>query len=576
MNEYGLLIELLPVVGSFDWRFVEARTEGFSAETQRALRRAWERPPLLPLLEQLEAPPYRDWGSLVDGLGLLSDGAHPTAAGEVAEEWDRDAAPGREDPVGVALVAMCALAAWEGASGERLRDFPGGRIEPGWRVYPLLAARRLVAADALWGADALVNKAAAFLDVAQRDYYGEEHQDDIGPWVVMAREVRARWQECVEELAFDVWQACAPGAETFRPEVAALLWTLGDVPRAELMRPGSYVPTRRTVVELVATSMRRLRYDPLLQHIWLSMRDRPPFDLRVHKVLFAALNNVYRGSPLAAIDSTPMPSPSRAYARAAVEHFGGGASDEAAEMLSVGYTIAQDLIGDADPVGVVRLAFLWNLVLAREENRAEGWRELGRRATSILDADVRSRTHDQLDNCLAVPQFYLHDDDADPGAAVDDLECHRVAGIGYWLATAPPVHPDEGRRLQRLLAEEWKLLAELRSARFLRLLPDLPAHYTRFSASIRGKDPSPPEGVERREVRGSPLEYDPFDQDLALEEIESAWNRLRELWERMGKLAPDYAARRLRPQASMEQFATALVLDGLPPFRPGGSPYQPT
>ena len=93
----------------------------------------------------------------------------------------------------------------------------------------------------------------------------------------------------------------------------------------------------------------------------------------------------------------------------------------------------------------------------------------------------------------------------------------------------------------------------------LALLPQLPAHYQRYGVAIgEALDEPVPEGAADVEDERSMLKFDPFDQDLAVRELDDAWERLGSLWERMRDVAPGYAAERLEPFASEEEFERAL------------------
>src|SRR5205807_1030709 len=201
--------------------------------------------------------------------------------------------------------------------------------------------------------------------------------------------------------------------------------------------------------------------------------------LRSHRVLFTAINNVYHVTGVHEMEDLGVFSPSRAYARTAIEHFGGSVSAERAAGFGEAFGLFQELVGTREPLALLRLRALFNLVLTEDEpTRRERWIELAGFAAEIMTRTVRRGVFQPLNNCLDIPFAYL----------------------------------------------------------------DAPI----------------PEGTEDLEGQRSLLRFDPFDQDLAMRELDDAWERLGSLWERMRDVAPGYAAERLEPFASEEEFERAL------------------
>jgi len=164
-----------------------------------------------------------------------------------------------------------------------------------------------------------------------------------------------------------------------------------------------------------------------------------------------------------------------------------------------------------------------------------------------------------LNNCLDIPFAYLDASSSDGATeTVDAVERYRCGGLSYWTAITAPT-PPAGEAFAGLLKEEKDLLMELRGARFIRLLSHLPVHYQRYGVEIgEALDEPVPEGATEVEDERSMLKFDPFDQDLAVRELDDAWERLGSLWERMRDVAPGYAAERSEPFASAEEFERAL------------------
>lgn len=284
------------------------------------------------------------------------------------------------------------------------------------------------------------------------------------------------------------------------------------------------------------------------------MKDKLPFNLRSHKLLFGRINTVYRSRPAHEPDALGLCSPGRASARAAIEYFRGTHSDETKANLRDALKLFQELVGMRDPLVFLRLAALCNLALTEDLlARRIRWRELASTAVEILQREVRLGV-EPLDHAIEVPFYYL---ETGSDAAIDELirtlERYRTAGLTYWLAAVPPLLFSRSHKIQLLLKEEEVLLRELRGARFIRLLPYLPMHYRRYGVEFdEAREQERPEGGEREE--GHLL---PFDQELAIRELLQSWTRLEELWERMTAVAPRYAAQREDPVADIDEFVKA-------------------
>ncbi len=544
MTEAGhaFVADLAATVGSFDRAFVAWRKDGVTDQTAAALDAFWRRPEVAAVRAETGAP-HLEWDALVDVLLRLADG-EPVA--------DRADLTGSEltgpgpvtDRTATAAVSLYALAGWIGACGDGLVRYPP---DPGWFVFPARAAEALLAADAVHGADLLTSRARDFVDEAQRDVYQPDFQARLAPLRRVAAGIARRRTEDVAELAWDLHLA----TPDLRAHVAALFWTIGDVPRAELTAHDPvYVPSLHVLGDLVTITMSRVEDDPLLQYLWLGMKDRPPLDLRRHHRLFAKLNARYTHTPLHQLDDMlPIPV-GRAYADALVAHFGPGPSDDQLDLLGAAYLMAGELTGPGTSLAVLRLRSLVNLVLTKDEVKQREWRALAERATSILEAAVNAGTFTAFHRCLALPAFYL--DDASGGQRLSVVEEHRSTGLRYWLtAAAPPARADA--RLAGLQQEEAGLLNQLRAARFVRLVPSLPGHYRRFTVNVRGAP------------------YDPLDQDAAQRRLIETWDGLAELWGRMAPIDASYAHQRQNPAVTVDEFVTALTAPAL-----GTRPVGPT
>jgi hypothetical protein len=566
VHEAGLLRIALPRLFAVDWRFQERAKTGPGEDAAAALARFWARPELAPLGEGLDLP-HESWEAVLAALERLSD---PAAQPDRMQPWTPMPAPGEqpwaeaarlgaelaaEDPVAGTVAVLYAVAAWEGALGNDLYAQPWTGHHWGWHHFPAALGRALLAADAVWTAREVVERALGFVEAAKGFPLNEALAEVAAEYTALDDRVDRRLGSCIAELAW----ALRASLTDFRPEVAAILWTLGDARHAELVAgDAEYVPPLQLVRDLVEVSMSRIPTDPFLQYLWLELKDRPPLDLRGHKVLFAALNNVYHSTGVHEVEAMGLVSPSRAFARAAIAHFAGHVPAETREAFHEAGLLFGELVGTREPLALLRL---WALRALADDGpaAAEEWSRLAGFATEILERSVRRGVFRPLHNCLDIPFHYLGADE------LDAVERYRCAGLAYWLAIAEPPRPAE-RAAASLVAEEDELLRELRGARFIRVLPHLPAHYRRYGFEIRDELDRPvPEGATELDEQGGLLRFDPFDQEHAARLLDETWDRLGSVWERMRDVAPEYAAERLEPFASAEELRRALA----PPGRSG-------
>ncbi|MGI9003609.1 MAG: hypothetical protein ACR2GH_18465 [Pseudonocardia sp.] len=459
------------------------------------------------------------------------------------------------DPVAAAVVALVALAAWEGELADRIADGP---IDSGWFLFPLNVAQHLFAAGGTYGAELLVDRAINLAEYSEGDVYSPPFRSMLKPYYELRRAIARRSEQDVGALAWDLREACQPHEPNLRPFVAALLWTLGDVPNAELMSTEpSYVPTADMMRQLVALSVGRTRDDSFLQHIWLAMKDRPPLDLRRHHRVFPHFNVRYRCTPLHQLDETLPSAPSRVYATALVAYFGGGIRPEHLSELAVAAVSVQELVGGVRPLEVLRLQTLWNLVSDLDEDvRQQEWRRLCDFASEILRRSVEQAEFVAFDNCLALPSYYLVGLPADE--ALDTIEANRVAGLRYWLSASAPPAPAAGHLIER----EKNLLDGLRAARFISLLQHLPAPYSRFTTDVRSS--LSPDGDL------SPVQH-PLDPEVAADRMRESWEGLTKLWRQLSTVYAEYGRWRLHPQAGLDEFHAALT-----ERTTSGTPVAPT
>jgi hypothetical protein len=551
---------LLQILFAQDHRFLTLRTAGIPAPVQTALTSFWSD-------AAYEALPFRaqlapsEWENLVRPLDELAEGR---LKGGDAALWrqaaEASASLTQTEPVAGALVALQAMAAWVGALGEKLFFQPWQGHHPDWHLFPLIAARNLVAAEAIWSARFLCDEASGFIESAKDAPFDPRLRGVIAEYETVRASVEQIHDDCVDELAWELHANASARGENFRAELAALFWTSGDVLHAELLRPDGppdYLPSYAMVRALVDHCMRILPRAPLIQYIWLDMKDRGPFSLREHRVLFGHINNRFRAHPLHQLDEIFPIGVSAAYARSVIGWMRGRMEEAASNELYNAMALASEPIRARAPEAYLRIASLLASTADMDApKRAQQWDDLADMAAAILQWADRGGIYEPFDHTLDAPFYALP---ADSAAALehtlDRIEAYRQANLGYWLSISPPMNdPDIPAEL---LEQERDLLTELRGARFIRLLPHLPSHYKRFGFAIDEALAGPPPGVTPLPDRGL-LKFDPFDQPVAERELHDARERLLQLYEQMRAACPAYAEARIAPRSSAQDFAASL------------------
>jgi hypothetical protein len=552
---------LLQILFAQDHRFLTLRTEGIPSPVQAALTRFWSDATYeaLPAHGQ-PAPP--DWEGLV---GLLEGLARGRVKGGDAASWQRAArasvALTQVEPVAGVLVALQAMAAWVGALGDNLFFQPWQGHHPGWHLFPLNTARNLVAAEAIWSARYVCDTATGFIESAKDAPFNPTLRGVIAEYETVRVTAEQIYEGCVDELAWALHTKATAQPKTFRAELAALFWTSGDVLHAELLRPdgpADYLPPYALVRTLVSHCMRILPREPLIQYIWLDMKDRGPFSLRDHRVLFGHINNRFHNHPLHELDEILPRSISQAYAKALIAWMRGHVQKATLNHLFDTMALASDLIRSGAPDTYLRITALATLIKgANSRKDDEQWNALASLAASVIQWADHNGIYEPFDHALDAPFYELRtESSAALEHTLDCIEAYRQANLGYWLSISPPLH-HEGMPGE-LLDREQALLRELRGARFIRLLPHLPSHYGRYGFKIDEALAGPPPGVTPSARDKGLLQFDPFDQELAQRNLREARERLLELYEQMRGTCPEYAEVRMAPPMSANDFAAAL------------------
>ncbi|MEP7299998.1 MAG: hypothetical protein ABI699_00595 [Caldimonas sp.] len=566
MDEHeAYLAALLELLFRRDHRFEAMRASGLPDQVRAALAAFWARPEhaavaalALPL-----APP--DLAAFAASLEVIVERGQAAGGGPWTTAAEASAALAASQPVAAAIVAVQALAAWIGSLGKQLFFQPWTGHHPGWHFFPLVAARRLVGAEALEAARYLAGSAAGFVEAAKGATLDPTLRGVVAEYEGVLAEADRLRDEAIAELAWALHGAAGPGSGSFRHELAAMFWTLGDVDHARLLSAAGradYAVPYALVHAVVEQSMRTLPDAFLLQHVWLQLKDRGPFDIRQHRLLFASINNLYHGQPLQKIEDQLPVALGRGYARTLIGWLGGRVEPDDKALLYEAMAMVAPLVERGAPSESLQIDALATTIAATggapqaAGRSAERWAGMAARSAAILAYADATGLHEPFGHTLDAPFAALPvDTPAALETTLDAIERFRHANLGYWLAIAPP---DAHEPLPRgFLDEERALLAELRGARFIRLLPHLPRHYGRYGFNLRDLSAPLPAGATASP--GSAMGFDPFDQQAAQRLLLDARERLRALYGTLQATAPRHAAARLEAPSSAADFVAALA-----------------
>jgi len=544
-----------------------------------ALVRLSESPDLVPFREVLR-------GLVKDALVTLAPLAEflRKQASAVSLEANRRAiAIAAEEPCAPAafVLAYVSLWTWMVAAGDSVYwqdEF--GRPGWGWTVYPYefaAAGFRLGAYDASLQ---LVEEAYDVLFGSKRPDW-EPVRDALNHYRRLARDCSVAVERTVRDLADDLRTSCAARRPNLRAEFGALLFALGLVPQSLLFQsgePDAMLPGRRFVRDVVRSSLNRMRYDRLLQFVWLEFKNSEAIRIRDHEEIFAVINNLFADD----LDYQTLmyffgEEPGRLYAHALVAWLRGTLSaEEKDRYITLMAATAESGLAVS---GSSLLRMFWlGMFLGRRAGWPPGFtvNELRLMREWMLQAGKIRRElalHPEipdpqtaLDLCLAeVLEEELGKMAEDAGSRVnkawDVLESFRSSALDYWLAVTPPAFPDTeinvaGRRFRReeerlswaggvdhLLFEEERRIKWLRGAYFLILSQTLPEHFRRYAAE---------RSVFRE--KGSLL-----DSETGRKEYAEIRQQLRAIHDKLAKELPQYTRKRTEAYAAWPDVMSAAT-----------------
>lgn len=478
----------------------------------------------------------------------------------------------------LAWVALCIWILGASARGEDLFVESNGWPHPGWAFFPFSCAAAATKLGCLCGSALLAQEPYERLQASWHRHpdHGAKIEPVIAQYQRLAEDIAGRYDAAVASLADDLSEAWRAGEGRVRFIIAALFWSLGMVPASRVYCTAP--PGRALLRKLIRLSMQLLPDDPLIQYIWLEMKEEAGVDLRSHEALFTLLNHNWAQWWLDVLwPGIGNVQPSRLYARTLVSFIAGGLDEAAA----AGYLQAYDQIIDGK-LDVPGKAFvlhrlhmlrqqigehfhyylpevtdttLAQVLKERIETVGLGRDRLAGRNPVWPDALGRTSiaTFDFIDRCFSPDSRVDGTENERSVMVLETLERFRVGALAYWLRVNPPLTPvadNSDPKIRSLLRKELKLIEQLRGAYYLTLRPILPVH-------LEWSD------VDYRLLRtlDDPKERERFySPDVAREELGEIESALEKVAKRLRTLAPEYASRRLAPAADLNRIVATLNL----------------
>ena len=501
------------------------------------LKRIWAIPDLSTIAS---VAPIGNWDQIRTGVRELTS----TPADDLADEWIilvREAERlSSEHALAAAIGLTYALAALESVSkGDFYWSLADG-ARPDWHPVGVVFAQTLARLKAIWAADLFIRRAIDTIHATNRYRHAREKDitDRAAEYERLSAEVQRLRRHAVDSLSYDL---VVRHSELAAP-LAALLWTLGQPVDAEIVAKGD-APSRWVIESIIDDSLRRGDWDPLTQDTWRALDERFDFDLQRYPLLYGKLTQHVGPTLMRRIDSGSNPPVSQTYALAAIAHFEGAIDTEVKkrfEFIRDNWIPVLMPIQASDALRILALDAL--AFAATPTGGTEHMTELARAAPRLVEnarslgvIDYYDRSFDGIFGHLNV------EPEPDLLITLDLIETYRVSGIGYWLVMTRPSLPDD-IKAKALLEKEEALLEELRGARFVRQISELPRHYQKYTIDM-----------DLWESFGNP-----FDQERAASRLQEIPTELLRLWAEMEKVVPDYATARRAPIPTLDEFALLL------------------
>jgi hypothetical protein len=466
-------------------------------------------------------------------------------------------------PAAAFALSLVALIGWGESLGDSLYEQPNGMPHAGWRSLPYACALAGMELGALDGARDLAAHAYDVL-MSAKYYVDTPVAEALVRYRTLGRRIAERYETAVHNLADELRESTRGEAPNFRADVGAIFWTLGLVPESRCFAAGrpatvaAVVPSRRLCRLIVWRSLDVLRVDPLVQYLWLGLKDRPPLDIRSHRSLFFQINVQY---PAPLLDQGfPVPT-SRVYAETLTAWFRGDLHRDQAEEYLERFGLAQELFPEVDWSGYVRMELLAQMVgrdSGRLPRRLRNPAALRKRRYALVDmarsVTARATLHPEwpaLHTRMNAPVFSLIEDELSgerlrsaefsPAQLIAAVEALRAAGLSFWLHITPPAPgAGEAAKVAPSLSRESELLDQLRGAYFMMLYPSLPRRFRRYTYALGERDPIEP------------------NPELGRRRFQELREELTTLYRKMRRGAPSYVDKRREPVAGLPELLAAI------------------
>jgi hypothetical protein len=465
------------------------------------------------------------------------------------------------------LLAWICLIGWSTRLGKDLYTQVNGIPQQGWLKVPYICSSAAFRIGAFEEAKLLADEGYEVL-MSCKFWYEEDFRWQIEAYRQLSARSWRKYELALANLVDDLRDSCRPGNQNFRAEMGALLWSLGYVPESMLLRvgaPPNWIPSRQFLLSIVRQSMLIISSDPLVQYVWLELKDRPGFNLRSHRLLFQRINTYWSQSPLDELSPDP---PSRSYARALIGWFGGKLTDKLGQDFLQGYELHRAQFPSVNLIDFIRLTSLARIVVNElgwttpdftNQEEMESWfkiADLGRRVMEV------SNLHPEWPRIYCrvnIGIFHIHESvlsgnnaapsasDAGVDRAFRALEEIRAAAISFWLFMVPPFAPpqeeqvlltntEQEQGLPTIAEQEQEMLSYLRGAHFQILTPILPKHFS-----------FPMEQIQDDMAKGWNL----FDPEVGRKQFKKLIKDLDSLYNSCLTIAPQYAKKRLQSSVDL-------------------------
>jgi hypothetical protein len=469
----------------------------------------------------------------------------------------------KSHPVGAFLLAYLSMIGWIYKLGiTQIYASDEGLPNPGWGVIPFACACTLAckAVDGYWIAKKIVVEARNVFSMTKiKTLSISGINKAIYKYKTLDDEITVALDNYFNNFSWEIRKACRTEKNDWRPEIGAILWTIGQVPESALFRKrngSSYLPSYLFFNKLVRRSLAVIPGDPLTQYIWLELKDSLPVNLRDYRALFAVINARYHHPRL---ESGFPVSIAKAYATAIIELFRGDITNRTLQIFYDNFNpFSQkgDMVDAASDFRIAALGIELSKVECDTARRLTSW--FAEHHDEMISISMRfacsmvedSVLYPEWPNINNFANTFLHELIESKLYAVNDtfnpemlMECVtaveqlRAAALSYWLMVTPPFpRSDTPAAMEELLVEDSNIRKLLRSAYFLARWDSFPEHYRLFSISVRGG--SNPIQAAQDQLRVK------TDSDTGRNRYQAARKNLTDLIKKMEKVDADYADKR--------------------------------